>query len=108
MNVLVEIESEGAEHPPRGTPIHVEVRDVGLQDARATVVGSADTTVGSTGRLLAKLAVRVTTLPRHTTIWAHVDVDRDGHVSAGDYITVQSFPVPTGPAPRARISVRRV
>jgi len=28
-----------------------------------------------------------------TTIWAHVDVDRDGRVSTGDFITVQSYPV---------------
>jgi hypothetical protein len=42
------------------------------------------------------------------TVWAHVDVDRDGKVSAGDYLTVQSFPLPRVATPRAEVTVKRV
>src|SRR5205807_3771397 len=108
VTILIDIESDDAETPPSGSPLRVEIRDVGLADAKATVVGRADAALRPLGRHLATVSIDVAHLPRHTTIWAHVDVDRDGRVSAGDYITTQSFPVPTGPDPRARISVHRI
>jgi hypothetical protein len=42
------------------------------------------------------------------TVWAHVDVDGDGRVSKGDWVTVQSYPLPEGEAARLAVAVRRV
>lgn len=34
------------------------------------------------------------------SIWAHLDIDLDGKISSGDYITTQSYPVLTFDHPR--------
>lgn len=108
MVVVVEIVTEGHERPAKGAPVRVEIRDVGLADAAAVTVGKARGVVAQHPEQLASVKVRVPALPRHTTVWVHVDVDRDGRVSTGDFITMQSFPVPPGPTPHVRVSVRRV
>ena len=38
------------------------------------------------------------------TVWVHVDTDRDGRVSRGDYVTVQSYPA----SPQLRVVVKQV
>lgn len=109
MNVLVEVIAEGADRPPRGAPIVVEVRDTGLADAPPITVGQGLGTVRKArGDALDMVQVEVTALPRHATIWAHVDVDRDGSVGRGDFISMQSYPVAPESEPRVRVSVRRV
>jgi uncharacterized lipoprotein YbaY len=106
--VVVEVAVEGRERPPIGVPVHVEIRDVGLADAPAVTLGKVKGAVHGREGLLATVSVEVPVLARHAAVWAHVDVDRDGRLSAGDFITVQSFPVPPGAAPRVRVTVRQV
>lgn len=109
MNVLVEVIADGPERPPRGAPISVEIRDTGLADAPSVLVGRAEGLVRKDeGDSLDTVEVQVTTLPRHATAWAHVDLDGDGRVGRGDFITMQSFPVPAEREPRVRVGVRRV
>jgi hypothetical protein len=108
MVVVVEVVTEGQDRPATGAPVNVEIRDVGLADAAAVTLARAKGAVRQRQSLLATVKVRVATLPRHAAIWVHVDVDRDGRVSSGDFITVQRFPVPSGPSPHVRVSVRRV
>lgn len=67
-------------------------------EARATTAGGAS---------LATVEIDAPDTPG-LTAWAHVDVDGDGRVSKGDWVTVQSYPVPGGVAARVAVSVRRV
>jgi hypothetical protein len=108
--ITVEVVVAGQPRPPKGVPIIVQIRDTGYQDAPATVLGEARGVVsGSKDDLLAAIRVDVNadTLPRHTTVWAHVDVDNNARVSGGDYVTMQSYPV-SGPSAKTRVAVKQV
>jgi uncharacterized lipoprotein YbaY len=106
--VVVEVVAEGPDQPASGAPLNVEIRDVGLADAAAVTLARATGTVRHRQDVLGTVKVNVPALPRHAAVWVHIDVDRDGRVSTGDFITVQRFPVPAGTAPHVRVSVRRV
>jgi len=109
MLAIVEVSTEGGERPPLGAPIRVEARDTALADAAATTVASATGAVrGQHGSWLDTVELDVPTLPDHCTIWAHVDVDRDGRVGRGDFITTVAYLVPSGAEARVPIRVRRV
>jgi uncharacterized lipoprotein YbaY len=108
MVVVVEVVAEGSDRPASGVPVNVEIRDVGLADAAAVTLARTTGTVRQHQSLLATVKVNVPALPRHAAVWVHVDVDGDGRVSSGDFITTQRFPVPAGAAPHVRVSVRRV
>ena len=47
-------------------------------------------------------------LPDGTTVWVHLDVDRDGRVSRGDYITTQSYPAAVSGPQEMTIQLKRV
>jgi hypothetical protein len=47
-------------------------------------------------------------LPSGTTVWVHLDVDRDGRVSKGDYITVQSYPAAVSGSQEMNIQLKKV
>ena len=81
---------------------------MGLADAAAVTLARAKGAVRQRENLLAMVNLSLSALPRHAAVWVHIDVDRDGRVSSGDFITVQRFPVPAGAAPHVRVSVRRV
>jgi hypothetical protein len=107
--VTVEVVVEGPARPPAGVPVIVQVRDTAEQDAPAKVLGEArDTISGRQGAGLATVQVVIGTRGAEPTVWAHVDVDGNGRVSRGDYVTVQSYPVPAGSKPRVRVAVKRV
>jgi uncharacterized lipoprotein YbaY len=109
MKVAVEVRAQGGARPPAGAPVIVQVRDTSLADAPAVVLGTSVAAIaGGSDPCLARLVVDVDRLGPSLTVWAHVDVDRDGRVSRGDYVSVQSFPVPAGPQPRAEILVKPV
>lgn len=109
MRATVEIFVEGQVRPPVGASIIVQVRDTSRQDAPATVLGEARGTVREgPGSRLGSAEVSVSATGVESTVWAHVDVDGDGRVSKGDFVTVQSYPVPPGPSPRLQVTVKRV
>jgi hypothetical protein len=47
--------------------------------------------------------------PSELTVFAHIDVDGDGAISAGDFITTESFPLVASDAQTPlRVRVRKV
>jgi uncharacterized lipoprotein YbaY len=105
----VEVLVSGPARPPAGAPVIVQVRDTGLADAPATILGEARGTVaGGRSDSLATVEINVAAISSTTTIWAHVDVDGDGRVSQGDYVTTQSYPVPRESDPRLPVAVKPV
>ncbi|MEX5217471.1 MAG: hypothetical protein AB7G68_10725 [Nitrospiraceae bacterium] len=109
MILTVAIHSEGPTKPPTGSPVRVQVRDTGLADAPAVIVAEANGVVRTgQGDSLDTVDLTLGDVPRHATVWAHVDVDRDGRVSKGDYISTMSYPVPSGLEVRMRVAVRPV
>jgi len=109
MKVVVEISVSGAERPPAGAPVRVEVRDTSLADAPSVTMGGADGVVGEAAQgPLGVLEVELASLPRGCTVWAHVDVDEDGRVSRGDFLTTAAFPVPPGERVTVPVTVQRI
>ncbi len=98
----------GAPLPP-GSSVKVEVRDTSLADAPAIALHRVTVNVPKTGRTITvKVPVELATVPDGTTIWAHVDADRDGRVSVGDYVSVESYPVKPAPVQTMTIRVKKV
>lgn len=89
--------------------MRVQARDTALEDAPSTTIAEALGVVerGSAAQL-ATVQLHIATLPRDTTVWAHVDVDRDGRVSVGDFVTTASYPVAAGAETQIEVRVKRV
>lgn len=106
------ITTAGPQTPPPGLPITVEVRDTSRMDVAATTVASGNATTGEIDagdatfaddpnghQPIATVHLRVPKdLPEHAslTVWARVAAQDSEHVAAGDWITVQSYPVTSG------------
>ncbi len=109
MRIIVEVVVGSAERPPTGAPVHVEARDTTFEDARAETVAAADGLVrGDAGTTLDTVELELARVPDSSAIWVHVDVDGDGRVSVGDFVTMASFPVPAVEGGRVTVAVRRV
>ena len=111
MSVVVEISTEGEERPPAGAPLRVEVRDTTFEDTIAPLVAETAGAVESeSGPRLGALQLEVPPdAPSELTVFAHVDVDGDGAISEGDFITTESFPLVASDAPvPVRVRVRKV
>jgi uncharacterized lipoprotein YbaY len=106
--ILVQVTVAGSERPPEDAAVRVEVRDTSIADAPAVTLGSATGRVRGRGSWIETVEVDVDDLPDGCTVFAHVDVDGDGRLSAGDYLTTQSYPVPPGPEPRLSVEVRPI
>ena len=109
MKLLLTIVGMGGELLPPGSPLTVEIRDTSLADAPATVLRQLRTDVP---RVVPTTGVPVTmdlpAIPEGATIWVHVDTDRDGRVSKGDFVSVESYPVDLAPAQTLTIRVKKV
>ena len=93
---------------PAGTPLRVEVRDTSQADAAAVIVASRTTTVPASAEPIT-VSIALERVPDGSTVWAHADVDGDGRVSAGDFITMESYPVKTsGSEQKTTIRIRKV
>ena len=108
MFVIVEVNVAGDARPPEDAIVRVEIRDTALADARAVTLGTGHGRVRGRGSWLETVEVEVDELPDGSTAFAHVDVDDDGRVSSGDFLTVQSYPVPRASEPRMTVEVRRI
>lgn len=108
MVMTVAVSAAGPHRPPNGARLVVEARDVTFEDDLAEVVARIVTEVGDeSGDRLATVDLDISRRPDQSTIWAHVDLDGSGRVSEGDYITMESFPLP--PDDRAvSVTVREV
>ena len=107
MELTFEIVAAGESGPPAGAPVIVQIRDTGYQDVSSETI--AETRVTSRacapGEALARATLSVEP-GGSLNVWVHVDVDRSGDVSKGDYITMQAYPVRDGGS--MRVEVRRV
>jgi hypothetical protein len=103
--MVVEIVSEGAEHPPAGAPLLVQVLDTTYADAPARVVAETTAEVAPTGRQNVELHPRLESGGDYR-VRAHVDVDRDGAVSPGDFVTPAAHPAREGEP--VRVIVRKI
>src|SRR6266498_1632358 len=106
--MVIEVVVEGTERPPAGAPMVVQVLDTTYADAPAQVVAHTSAHVASDeGETLQTVELPFT--PTGTAdyrIRAHVDVDADGAVSLGDFVTTAAYPA-TGKDP-VRVAVRKV
>ena len=76
----------------------VQVRDTALADTEAPLVGAATAeVVGSRSSWLVTVELELDeeaiAPSSRLTVFAHADVDRDGKMSSGDFLTTQSFPL---------------
>lgn len=98
MDVHVLVTTAGPEEPPAGLPVVVEVRDTSQLDVASTTVCSGRAVTGEVagGQGVAEvdLAVPEDGPDRDgLTVWVRVAASDQEHVAAGDWITVQSYPV---------------
>lgn len=109
MTLQLTIVSAGGEPLPAGSPLRVEIRDTSLADAPAVLVRRIDVSVAKTGRTSSvSVPIELKTVPDGSTVWAHIDVDRDGRVSKGDFVSVESYPVTPASVQRTTIRVKKV
>lgn len=109
MRIIVDVVADAADRPPCGARVRVEARDTTFEDAPAETVAAADGIVrDDEGAALETVELELAVVPAASTIWVHVDVDGDGRVSIGDYVTMASFPVPDVDGGRVTVAVRRV
>ncbi len=99
---------EGAERPPAGAPVVVRVEDTTYADAAAEVVAEARGRVSDGGEaLLESLELPFASAgPGDYRVRAHVDVDDDGAVTRGDYVSTASYAA--GADMSVRVVVRKV
>ncbi|MEO8577439.1 MAG: hypothetical protein ABI556_12085 [Gemmatimonadales bacterium] len=93
---------------PRGSPLLVELRDTSLADAPAVILKQVKSVLKRAGGEPLRVTMDTGSVPEGTTAWVHLDVDRDGRVSAGDYITVESYPIAVGGNQEMSIRLKRV
>lgn len=87
----------------------VEAQDTSLADAPARVVARARGVVRrSDDHVVATVSLSVEAPPNDCTVWVHIDVDRDGRISVGDFITMESFPLSGAVRRELTVRVRRV
>ncbi|HYH92499.1 MAG TPA: hypothetical protein VD763_05010 [Candidatus Saccharimonadales bacterium] len=109
MHVIVAVTTRDGDRPPPGVPMRVEIRDTSLADAPSVTVAMVESTVrGVQGAWLDTVEVSFDHDPSQCSIYVHLDVDGDGRVSIGDYVTMASYPVPATDATRVTVEVRRV
>mgnify|MGYP006926212776 CR=1 FL=1 len=108
MDLHVLVTTAGPEQPPPGLPVVVEVRDTSRLDVASTTVSSARSVTGQVAdqhtfpedpldhQPVASVQLSVpddVPDPDSLTVWARVAAEDHDHVSAGDWITVQAYPV---------------
>jgi uncharacterized lipoprotein YbaY len=108
-----ELAFDGAPVNVAGASLRIVLNDVSRADGAAVAVGEQPISAlphGTTSDASIPFELRVGPLsPRSRyALWAHVDMDRDGQVSVGDFITMESFPVIAGDTSHLRVRVRRV
>ena len=94
------IHFEGVAPSLSGATVVVRLEDVSRQDAPSRVVleqviHDVDAIAGQTGELEFCFCGRIADQQARYAVRVHVDLDGDGQVSPGDYISMESYPVLT-------------
>jgi hypothetical protein len=116
MKLIVRVFAQGADRPAAGSPIHVQARDTTYEDGPAPVIASAEGCVREPGDVdgskaqgaLDVVELTVDSLPGSARVWAHVDVDADGRLSKGDFVTMVAYPIPATEVVEIDVEVRRI
>lgn len=109
MLIDVNITGFSGEVLPPGCPLKVELRDTSTQDVAAVVLKQVQARVPKANRTTAvRVTLEVASVPDGTTMWAHIDVDGDGRVSKGDFVTVESYPITSALTQSLSVRVKRV
>lgn len=100
------------EVPARAAAVYIRVEDVSYSDAPAQKIAEEvlrDVRISSDGRLAFSLPIGELRPTGDYSVRVHVDVDGDGQISPGDFISVQRHPVLTyGRPDQVTIPLRRV
>ena len=94
--------------------VYVRLMDVTLADAPSTVVEEQiipDVSIGVEAPVTVSFSIRPVRLDERAAyvLMVHVDVDGEGIVTPGDYVTMESFPVsPIGSSTPMTVRVRPV
>lgn len=96
-----------------GATLYVRVLDVSRADAGAVIAG--ETIVpdlrygpGSASAIAVDVTCGAVDARAHYSAWAHLDLDGDGQVSSGDWLTTESYPVINGQPSRAELRLQVV
>lgn len=109
MQIVIDVVCPGPRRPPPGSPVLVEVRDTSLADAPSVLVADVVVAVAeSSGTRLATASIDLPEVPRGATVRVHIDVDGDGQVSVGDFVSTASHPIPDGQVAHVEVPVRPV
>ena len=108
-----ELAFDGAPVDLSGASVKIRVDDVSRADAESVPLAEHAVRLPPLGASTAAtipFEVRTEGLKAGAryAIWAHVDMDRDGQISVGDFITMENFPVSGGANAYHRVRVRRV
>jgi hypothetical protein len=127
MRIIVRLFARDDDRPAAGSPIHVQARDTTYEDGPAPVIASAEGCVRGSGEeqpeegeepsgvdgskaqgALDVVELTVDSLPDSARVWAHVDVDGDGRLSKGDFVTMFAYPIPATDVAEMDVEVRRI
>lgn len=89
----VQIAFKTDERPPEGAPLQVRVLDTSYADAASQVLAEVSTEIEAADQ---EVEIDFTPQPQGPDdhrVFGHVDVDRDGAVSEGDFLTTAAHPV---------------
>ena len=108
-----ELTFDGAPVDLSGASVKVRVDDVSRMDAESIplvehAVKSLPSGATTASAIPFELRAGGLRADARYTLRAHVDMDRDGQISVGDFITMEDFPVSAGTIGYHRVRVRRV
>jgi uncharacterized lipoprotein YbaY len=92
------IVSDAPVAPIEDAVVRVQLQDVSVADAAATVVSEQtlrDVALQGSPREIATYELHAGNLDRRRqySVWVHVDLDSDGALSPGDLVSTRSYPV---------------
>jgi uncharacterized lipoprotein YbaY len=106
LGVVVRVDPGSPARPPTGADVLVELRDTSRVDAPSTTVASTHGVLpsGDDAALEVTFDVDHGSLAPGTalTVFAQSTADRSGRREKGDWITMESYPVPLGAADEYR------
>src|SRR5262249_40432085 len=98
--------------PLASTTIYIRLEEVSRADAHSRTVAEKvlhGVSLEENSAFPFELHAEIVGPESHLNVRVHVDVDGDGQVSSGDYITTESYPVRTrGSAARLQIRVHQI